>query len=211
MSETKRADLIDRQSVRTTFRFSEEAIEALGWLSKRYGLPMKDVLDYEMDREIWVHEFFKETDILELSKESDEEAVPRKIENNTPVIENKLSLAKTVRRTLVVTKKTLKNLKKLSDETNLTRDEILNKAIIDGKMSTEAEDECQIEKYNKALKIINEFIDEAHNIETKVKEVLDDDDDHIVNGLWMAIHELTETSTKIEDEINKREKISQGS
>jgi len=216
MNEKKRLDthsggLSDRQSVRTTFRFSEEAIEALGWLSKRYELPMKDVLDHELDREISTYELLKIIDAEELSEQSREDVILLKPEKSTNGMENKKSSTKTIRRTLVVTKKTLRNLKNLSEELNLTRDEIINKAIIEGKALEEDHDEYKIDSYQKALKIINEFIDEAHNIERKVKEVLDDDEDHILNGLWMAIHELTETSTKIVDEINKREKISQGS
>ena len=43
-------DVWDSQSIRTTFRFSEEALEALTWLSQRYRVPIKEVLHSALDQ-----------------------------------------------------------------------------------------------------------------------------------------------------------------
>lgn len=168
---------------------------------------MKDVLDYEIDFQIRAYEALKEIAVYESSKKGGDDVILTELPEIKHYMENMKSLTKTVRRTLVITKKTLKNLKKLSEELNLTRDEVINNVIIKGKEDTEEKDEAEIDNYQEALKIINELVEESHNVEAQVKKLLSDgEDDHIFESIWMSILDLEDASEKIEDEIKKREK-----
>jgi primosomal protein N' len=137
-------DLSGRQSVRTTFRFSKEANEALNWLSKRYGVPMKDVLHSAIE------------ELVDHSQEKGGPTPSRRSTNDlqekdimTIALRARVILSKpdngvkmkdgpdlTVRRTVVATKKTLKTLKRLSEENKVTRDYIINSAILFAKNFT---------------------------------------------------------------------------
>jgi hypothetical protein len=194
MNEEKRpGDLIDRQSVRTTFRLSEEALEALGWLSKRYALSMKDLIDYAIIRQVTLLEFLN------------------KPEDSAHGVENKeiLPKIKTVRRTLVVTKKTLKNLELLSKELNRSRDDIVNKAIIEQKERTESSDIDEIGSCREVLAIINNLIDDAKDSELQVSKLLEyiDTDDDIVGRIRMVINDLKDAYINMMNEIRIREKL----
>jgi hypothetical protein len=181
----QQGDLSDRESVRTTFRFSKEALEALGLLSERHGVPMKDVLYFAL-----VVSHFALKDSL----------------NNNEQMVIKKDNAETIRRTVVITKKTLIYLNKLSKEYNVSRDNLINKAIIFTKLTTYSTDKSTIEVYQKAFNLIYNFYIEAQSVESKLRELLGDDD-LIINEMELAVSGIITPYIKIEDEFKKREKF----
>jgi hypothetical protein len=194
MNEKKRLnthseDLSDRQSTRTTFRFSKEALEALGWLSERYGVPMKEVLHSALDVlqsaiEQWFNHKPGEQTQLEINKVDE----------------------KTIRRTMVVTKRTLIYLNKLSKQYNIARDDLINRAIIFTKTVTCSNDESTIKVYREAYELINQFYLDAQGVEWKLRELLGEED-LIVNDFELGVSGIMGAYIKIEEEIKKREKL----
>ncbi len=193
MNEKKRldmnpGDLSERQSTRTTFRFSKEALEALGWLSERYGVPMKEVLHSTLDVlqpaiEQWFDHKPGEQTKLEINK----------VDENT------------IRRTMVVTKKTLIYLNKLSKQYTIARDDLLNIAILFTKEVTCSNDESKIKIYRQAYKLISQYYSDGEGVERKLRELLGEDD-LIVNEFELGIATLMGAYIKIKEEIKKIEK-----
>lgn len=195
MNEKKRldmnpGDLSDRQSVRTTFRFSEQALEALGWLSERYGLSMKDVLHFALDA---LHSSLEQLINLEQGEQIKKVEI-RSVDD------------KTIRRTVVITRKTLTLLNKLSKQYNITRrDDLINRAIMFTKVLTCATDESKIKAYREAYKLIDNIYLEAGGIESKLRELLGDDN-HIVSEFEMGVTVIMGAHIKITEDIEKIEK-----
>jgi hypothetical protein len=179
----QQGDLSDRESVRTTFRFTKEANEALGLLSDRHGVPMKDVLHFALDV---LHSALKQ------------------VLNDDKKLKIKKDNEETIRRTVVITKKTLIYLNKLSKQYNVSRDDLINKAIIFTKGYTYFADESTIEVYREAFDLIDKFYLEAQGVESKLKELLGDDN-LIVSEMELAVSGIMTPFIKIKEAFKKRE------
>jgi hypothetical protein len=185
LSKIRKIDLGDRQSIRMNFRFSKEVLEALSWLSKRHGVPMKDVFHFAIDVLPTIEE------AIDALISVDEQIEFKKVEE------------KTIRRTVVITKKTLDYLNKLSQKSNLSRDDILNKAISHAKRFALSTDEASISAYKEAFDLIDSFYLEAQGVEFKLRELLGDDN-LIVNDFGLGVTMIMNAYMKIEEEIKQR-------
>jgi hypothetical protein len=185
LPKIRKIDLGDRKSIRMNFRFSKEALEALRWLSKRHGVPMKDVFHFAIDVLPTIGEAIHA--LISLDEQ----------------IEFKKDEEKTIRRTVVITKKTLDYLNKLSQKSNLSRDDILNKTILHAKWVALSTDEASISSYKEALDLIDSFCLEAQGVEFKLRELLGDDN-LIVNDFGLGVTMIMNTYMKIEEEIKQR-------
>jgi hypothetical protein len=182
--DMQHSDLSDRESVRTTFRFTKEALEALGWLSERHGVPMKDVLHFALDvLHSAIGQLIKDKGKIDIKKVNEE----------------------TIRRTVVVTKKTLIYLNKLTKQYNIARDDLINKAILFTKIFTCSTDESTIKVYREAFNLINSYYLEGQGVESKLRDLLGDDD-LIVNKFEVGVTGIMSAYIKVEEELNKRAK-----
>ena len=183
------------QSVRTTFRFCNEALQALKWLSERHGVTMKDVLHSSVDMLLCLETLFDE----ETESKAKEKELPR-----SPVPDHYLTSEKSTRRTLVVYKKTLSVLNELSKITGRSRDDLVNEAILFGKRSTYQEDQEKIELYKEALDSIIFISNCAEDNTYEWLEMLEEDDP-IADKMRSIYTILNNFQAEIKEEIKKRE------
>jgi hypothetical protein len=103
-SEEAAADLIGRQSVRTTFKLSERSIDALSLLAGQLGIKQKSLFDHLIE------------DIQAL------QMIAREFENVG-------QRSQRVPKTYVISRKTLENLERVSEEYNTPRDALVEYSI----------------------------------------------------------------------------------
>ena len=103
-SEETAADLIGRQSVRTTFKLSERSIDALSLLAGQLGIKQKSLFDHLIE------------DIQALQTIAKE-------------FENLGQRPQRVAKTYVISRKTLENLERISEEYNTPRDALVEYSI----------------------------------------------------------------------------------
>jgi hypothetical protein len=185
LPKIRKIDLSERKSIRVNFRFNKEALEALSWLSKRHGVPMKDVFHFAIDVLPTIDE------AIDALISVDEQIEFKKVEE------------KTIRRTVVITKKTIDYLNKLSQKSNLSRDDILNKTILYAKRIALSSDVASISVYKEAFDLMDSFYLEAQGVEFKLRELLGDDN-LIVNDFGLGVTMIMNAYMKIEEEIKQR-------
>jgi hypothetical protein len=192
-------ELSDRQSIRTSFRFTKEADEALGWLSRRYGVPMKEILHSVIEQLIkGSHSHDELSEALGIG------IILSEPNSNMNVGEG---FQKTLKKTVVVTRGTLRNLKKLSEEYKIPRDEIINNAIKCAKEFTAIHDKHLIVAYQEAFELLDNFYNEAQYAELKLKDILgNEEDDPIIESMGLAVTSVMNTIIEIEDQIKIRTK-----
>ncbi|MGA9822011.1 MAG: hypothetical protein ACLP7A_10830 [Desulfobaccales bacterium] len=183
--EIRKIDLGDRKSITMNFRFSKEALDALDWLSKKYGVSKKDTLHFA-------------TDVLPVM----EEAINALISVDEQIEFNKVEDKRT-RRTVVISKKTLDYVNQLSNKSKLTRDDIINKSIVLAKKFALSVDELPTEAYREAFDLIDNFYQEAQGVEFKLRELLGDDN-LIVDDFGLGVTMIMNAYVKIEEEIKQR-------
>lgn len=103
-SEESAADLLGKQSVRTTFKLSERAIEALSILARQLGIKQKSLFD----------SLAEDTQALQMIAEGFEEFGHRKSR---------------VSKTYVISRRTLDNLERVSMQYNTPRDALVEYSI----------------------------------------------------------------------------------
>lgn len=160
-------DLRGRQSVRTTFRISPKANEQLVWLADEYDVTLKDVLDDAL----LSHEFIDEwTHLIAkgdlLSKEEP-----------------------SVRKTHVVSRRTVDRLRDLANKHGITRDEVLESLVylIAGFAKDRIQETRKLHK--KALDIMSQFEAAVDQTMERLGNVLDGDDPIILR--FDCIRELS--------------------
>lgn len=173
----------DRQSVRTTFRLSKEANEALGWLAQQQKVTMKDVLDASLE-------------ILgELSSSPDFSGIAFDIwgigipDSNEPRV---------IRKTLVLTRGTLKRLKFLSEKLSKPRDVLIDKAILYSKKQISDHEEDTKEKHQNVLEPLSSIESDIVNVMRLL-----DEGDPINSQLGYIVQEIANLCQAIEDELEK--------
>jgi hypothetical protein len=224
MSEKKQldmrpGDLSDRQSVRTTFRFSKQAHEALVWLSERYAVPMKDVLHFSLEQLRKIGEpnpsegssnELPEQDELIISLKigarlSEPESAGKILSNHVSGVNIDKGHNETVRRTVVITRKTLKNLKLLSSKYKLSRDILINNAILCAKKFSELSDDIDKKNLEEALTIIKDLWEKGEQAESELSNLLGNEHP-IVESMGYAVVMIMNTYHETEEELAKRTK-----
>lgn len=140
--------LKNRQSTRTTFKLSEEALEAKEWLARYWGgITQKEAVDIisdsldELPEELW--------SIAESSKED-----------------------QLVRRTHVISQRARNLLEAKADEEGISRDDVLERSLLFYRESVEP----RLEKHREALELIEKFLQQARKTERKLLGLLGHDD-----------------------------------
>jgi hypothetical protein len=181
---TYTSNFSDRQSVRTTFRLSKEANEALGWLARQQKVTMKDVLDASLEilGKLLSFQDFSPEVIFGIWGIG----IP---DSNEPRV---------IRKTLVLTRGTLKRLKFLSEKLSIPRDVLIDKAILYSKKQISDHEEDTKEKHRNVLEPLS-------SIETDIVNVmmLLDEGDPINSQLGYIVHEIANLCQAIEDELEK--------
>jgi hypothetical protein len=185
LPKIRKIDLSERKSIRMNFRFNKEALEALSWLSKKYGVSKKDTLHFA-------------TDVLPVM----EEAIDALISVDEQIEIEKVEEKRT-RCTVVISKKTLDYVNQLSIKSKLTRDDIINKSIILAKKFALFADESSIEAYREAFDLIDNFYQEAQGVELNLRKILGDNN-QIVDDFGLGITMIMNAYMKIEEEIKQR-------
>ncbi len=103
-SEETAADLIGRQSVRTTFKLSERSIDALSLLAAQLGIKQKSLFDH----------LIEDTQALQMIAREFESVGIR---------------PQRVAKTYVISRRTLENLERVSEEFNTPRDALVEHSI----------------------------------------------------------------------------------
>ena len=143
--------LLEKQSVRTTFKLSESGLNANDWLIKKSSLKPKELFDLICSNETVIDLAIKEA---------------RK---------NKKSKAvKQTRRTFVISTRVKRMLNKLSKEHELSRDLIFENLIVLFQMLLKEYSEDERQKEKKAHAIISDFWGQAEAVEQQLKGLLGD-------------------------------------
>ncbi len=145
-------DLKEQKSVRTNFKFSKKACEALDWLSNNFKITLKEL-------------------ITSLCNENNLKQIAEKTKNKNPV-----SSDSSIRKTYVISKKAFRILTNTSKEYNIPRDELFENIILDFKSLLDEILKERQERYEKALDPILQLSLDATEILSKLCGILDDDD-----------------------------------
>lgn len=149
-SEKSTADLRGRQSVRTTFKLSEQSIDALSLLAGQLGIKQKSLFDH----------LIEDTQALTLIAQEFEDFGNR---------------VQRVAKTYVVSRRTLENLEKVSNQYNTPRDALVEYSIarILPQLAREKE---KHEKRKIFLKELQDYLDNGAEMLERAEDDLGRDD-----------------------------------
>jgi len=142
------------KSIRVNFRLSEQGIKDLKMVKKEFNINNNALFDS-------IESFLKNPKLIEILKEWLENVKDRKF---------------TVRRTFVISKKSLDNINELSKKIGIKRDVLLEDFVDFYAKILKMDREKQKEKYKIALEMISKLLEEAESIEKKWKEMFDKDE-----------------------------------
>lgn len=173
-------------SVRTTFALTKEGEAALTWIRKHSKKSIKSVIDSFCEQLQQAltddeEESFVGKVIIELAKEN-----PRPADDKT-------------RRSVVLSKGSLKILNDIEKKYQVPRDGLLDRGFYLVKKLMENSAEKRLENHKKALSKVNKLWGEAENIEREFAKFLDEDDP-VLYGLGIAITHLMNLSIALEQE-----------
>lgn len=188
-----KGDLAEKTS-RTTFRITKEANEAMNWLVEHYGTTLKSVLD-----------------LLCFNVPSARDAEPGKDTFLFSVIRQSRDfdfkkLNRSVRRTMVVSKKSLTVLNNVSKKVKIQRDLLVDRGVLFLKLVVETSQEEEKKKHAEAYEMIDQFYTTAEDLEDKLDQMLGDDDP-IVKRFGYVIIILDNLHSAIKAEMEKGEPI----
>jgi hypothetical protein len=162
-------DLSRKRSVRTTFRLNKDTFSEMESLSIYNSISRKELIDYIVDIVQNLADFSNEGKLLLHS-------INNKISGQT-------QKADLIRKTQVISKKSLNTLNRLSKDTGLSRDQLITLALIIYKTNLR-----QVHKnHEKALKDINKLISKINETENALKKFLDPDDPVLMRFAYIAI------------------------
>lgn len=153
MNRVAKVNLSERQSVRTTFRFSEDSLNAINWLVESHELKPKEILDALCADERFL------TYVIQAVKDENKEA----------------SAVKRNRKTFVISKKALRLLNKYSRENQVARDRIVENLILSFKSVLQQQAEKEKEQEKEAKEIISGLCKQAYSVEEQLKDLLHED------------------------------------
>jgi len=163
-------NMAENQSVRTTFKLSEDCLKAIEELLKINNIKPKELFN-----KIFENEFLFNT-AIKIAQES------------------KLSSNKHFKRkTFVISKKTLRLLNKASKENNISRDLIVESIITIFFEFFKQKWQEEIEKEKKAMVIIDDLWEKAEVAEKKLKSILEEDHPILdrISTIIIIIHNLS--------------------
>ena len=172
-----------KRSVRTTFRLGKDTFSKMESLSKYYKITKKELIEFLVDT------------VQTFADSSEQgESLLNRIDNKTSGQTQKADL---IRKTQVISKKSLNTLNKLSNDTGFSRDQLIKFAVIIHKFSFK-----QIRKnHEKALKDINKLVSKINETRKTLKKYLDPNDPVLIR--FEVIDIVTDNlCTAIESEIN---------
>lgn len=173
------------QSVRTTFRFSEKAEDALDRLSKTTKVTKKDILDR------FARLVLKDDALTAmLIKEAKEAA--------TVTVGQDLG----DRKTWVLTKAALTLIKSTAQKTGMSRDALAESLVLFADALIKAANQQRPKKHKEAQKVIENFQRHAEQIEDQLGELLGEDDP-IYMRFGFVVTILMNLSMAIEAEMEK--------
>lgn len=191
LEEKEISEIIRRgrmQSVRTTFRLTEEGSEALNRLAENHKIKPKlliqlcaaiDTRDSKPKEGTLIYSVLKSAKDITFS-----------------------DLDRSVRKTLVVSKESLGRLNKISKTFNIPRDLLVETLALNVESGLKRSMEEQKKQHKKALEIINKFWSKAEEIEKELKEFLKDDDP-ILERFGIAIVIIMNLCSAIESELEE--------
>lgn len=171
-------DLRDRQSVRTTFKISQDSVETIGILAKHHGVSFKEIFDNLSTQ------FLKERFLKKLANKEELEQAP--LLQQLAHIAEKYMAQKgdqyadrqkgLVRKSQVVSRGALRTLNEVSKEYQIPRDLLVDWSLVIMRDKFEKDIKATREKYQEAYEIIAELNSHASNAVEKLWELLDPDD-----------------------------------
>lgn len=155
LSEFSEIDLTEKQSVRTTFRLKEKTYENMALLAKSYKITQKDLLDHMV------------TGVIKWIGETPNKNRAKKF---TEILKDEKQ--KITRKTQVIGRSSLNIVKKLSKELQISRDVLIELAVI----LLRTKIEVQQEKHEKALELMRNLSSHAEDTHEKLNEFLSKND-----------------------------------
>lgn len=181
-SEESTADLRGRQSVRTTFKLSEQSINALSLLAGQLGIKQKSLFDHLIeDTRALTHIAKKFQDFGQKGQR--------------------------VAKTYVVSRRTLENLEKVSNQYNTPRDALVEYSI-ERILPQLAREKAKHEKRKILLKELQNYLDNGAEILERAEEGLGRDDPTFVEILNM-MRTVNCCCDRVEVSVEKGNKIDQ--
>jgi len=203
LSKFSPATLRDRRSVRTTFRLSKETREAMAWLAKYYRVKPKEVIDLCVN----LLQAIDISDHTRTSEDADQDIKASLLEflgfRAATSKKDSMSTGEYVRRTQVISRKSLGTLNDLSESSKKTRDKLVEDAILTLKLINQGEEQ---KNHEQALEEIQNLVSQIEATEQKLEDLLAEGDP-ILHRLHV-VRSMTESlEMDIEAEIYKREPI----
>jgi hypothetical protein len=162
LSNPSAMDLRGRQSVRATFRLSEDCIDAISILSAQLGIKQKSVFDHLMEDAQVLKDMARELANIELYRHGNR-----------------------IQKTFVISRRSLSFLDSISDEYDAPRDALVEHSVR-RLLPIIAKERKRHEKRKKLLKKISNHFAEGEKLLSKADEMLGADDP-IVNKLETAM------------------------
>jgi hypothetical protein len=162
ISKPSALDLKGRQSVRATFRLSEDCIDAISILSAQLGIKQKSVFDHLMEDVQILKEMARELNKTELDRHGNR-----------------------IQKTFVISRRSLSFLDSISDEYDAPRDALVEYSVR-RLLPIIAKERKRHEKRKELLAEISNHFAEGENLLAKAKEMLGADDP-TVNKLETAM------------------------
>jgi hypothetical protein len=174
------------QSVRTTFRFSKQALEAQAYLRKRLKITPQKMLN-----NVTTSGFLANNELAEVLAELTEAA--RKSAESDPT---------GVRKTWGISKATLYALNKTAKEKGITRDALVEGIIVCMEILCKAADQKRPENHKIALEMVEKFWVQAQDLNQELVDLLGEEDP-IVMRLGDVLSMLDSLNQAIEAEIEQ--------
>ena len=164
-------ELLGRQSVRTTFKLSERSIDALSILANQLGIKQKSLFDHLIDDDSALRGVAAEAD----QYEAPEQRVPK---------------------TYVISRRTLKNLEKVSSKYQTPRDALVELSI-ERILPLISREKKKHEERKKLLKKMHTLVENGNELFETAKETLDHDD-----PVYRRIYQMMKTMNNCRDEVS---------
>ncbi|BHH82105.1 hypothetical protein [Desulforhopalus sp. 52FAK] len=180
ITEASTVDLRGRQSVRTTFKLSERAIDALGVLAVQLGIKQKSLFDHLME----------DVDTLRhIAREFDE-------------FDSRLQR---VAKTFVISRKTLENLERISLQYGTPRDALVEYSI-ERILPLLKKEKIKHQKRKEVDELIQHYLKDGLALMNKVEEELGEDDPVFLELLAM-MRSVKNCADNISDQVERGRKI----
>lgn len=181
LDQVSKASLSEKQSVRTTFKLSENSNNAIEWLIKTNNLKPKEVFDLMCSNENIVNF------AIETARKNGESGS-----------------TKQARKTFVISKRVLRLLNKYSEKHILSRDLIVESLILCFKTLLEKHAAEEKQREEKALSIISDFYSKTESVEKQLKDLLHHDSPILNRFGYVSVLLMNLTSaieSKLSDDV----------